>query len=57
MLSEIAQTINWLLGLGLEARELSIGQTSLRAAVVFVLATAMIKFGTSGSWAKALPST
>jgi uncharacterized membrane protein YcaP (DUF421 family) len=45
MLSEIAQTINWLLGLGLEARELSIGQTSLRAAVVFVLATAMIRVG------------
>lgn len=45
MLNEIARTIDWLLGLGLDARELTVAQTSLRAAVVFVLATAMIRVG------------
>ena len=45
MLHEIWSYIDWALGLGLEAKDIGIGQMSLRAFVVFLVAIAIVRFG------------
>src|SRR5437016_4437702 len=45
MLNEIWSYIDWGLGLGLEARELGVGQMSLRAFIVFTAAIAIVRLG------------
>jgi uncharacterized membrane protein YcaP (DUF421 family) len=45
MLHEIWSYIDWVLGLGLEARDLGVGRMSLRAFVVFIVAIAIVRSG------------
>lgn len=45
MLTEISDFLNWLIGLSLDNKELSVMQMSVRAAVVFVAAIIMIRIG------------
>jgi uncharacterized membrane protein YcaP (DUF421 family) len=39
------ETLNWLLGLGLENKEINYWQMSLRAVIVFILSIAMLRIG------------
>ena len=45
MLREIWSYIDWSLGLGVEAKDIGVGQMSLRAFVVFLIAIAIVRFG------------
>ena len=45
MLQKIQSILDQLLGLGLETKNINVGQMSMRALVVFVLAIAMIRIG------------
>jgi uncharacterized membrane protein YcaP (DUF421 family) len=45
MFEQISETLGWLLGLKLKSDDLNVGHMSLRAAIVFIAAVAMIRIG------------
>jgi uncharacterized membrane protein YcaP (DUF421 family) len=44
-MDDIAGFFRWLLGLGLESKELGIAQMALRAAVIYIVTVAMVRLG------------
>jgi len=45
MLEGIWSSISWALGLGLESKDINVGQMSLRAVIVFVISIAILRLG------------
>lgn len=44
-MEQLKQTLNWLIGLELESKDLSVGHMSLRALIVFTVAIVMLRIG------------